>query len=153
MGNRREIIEGITVTLLRQIEDERGAVFHVLKNTDPHFYKFGEVYFSKVNPGVIKAWKFHKEITQNLCVPYGELKLVIFDDRAESPTYKLINEFTLDAESNYKLISLPARVWYGFQCVSETFCLILNVADMKHDPAESIQEDITSSTIDYKWQS
>ena len=151
MDKKQTLIEGVIVTSLRQIEDERGAVFHVLKNTDPCFSKFGEVYISKVNVGVIKGWKYHKEMIQNFSVPYGLLKLVIFDGRVESPSYKLINEFVLGPEFNYKLISIPAKVWYGFQCVSNGYCLLLNVADMKHDPEESIQENYQSSTIPYSW--
>ena len=41
---------------LRRIPDERGTIYHMLKSTDPHFTKFGEIYFSSIYPGVVKGW-------------------------------------------------------------------------------------------------
>lgn len=146
-----KLISGIKITPLKQIEDKRGAVFHVLKRSSPHFSKFGEVYISKVNPNVIKAWKYHKEMTQNFSVPFGKLKLVIFDDRKNSSSYGEINEFFLDPEENYNLITIPPRVWYGFQCIGETHCLLLNVADLEHNPLESLNKDVVTSNINYQW--
>ena len=79
-------IEGVTTVALRQIIDEHGAVLHMLRNDAPDFIKFGECYFSEVLPGAIKAWKLHREQTQNLAVPLGEIRLVIYDDRVGSST-------------------------------------------------------------------
>ena len=39
------MIDGVKVIPLRQIHDERGKVMHMLKATDEHFEKFGEIYF------------------------------------------------------------------------------------------------------------
>ena len=85
-------IEGVNIIPLKQIKDKRGAVYHVLKNTDKHFNKFGEIYISKINPGITKAWKCHKEMTQNFSVPTGKLKLVIYDPRKDSNTFGVIND-------------------------------------------------------------
>jgi len=42
------VIEGVRVVPLRQIPDERGKVMHMLRADDPHFERFGEIYFSTV---------------------------------------------------------------------------------------------------------
>ncbi len=44
-------IHDVTVTPLRRIPDERGAVFHMLREDSPAFERFGEIYFSTVYPG------------------------------------------------------------------------------------------------------
>ena len=49
------MIEGVTLTPLRQILDERGKVMHMMKHTDSIFAQFGEIYFSRVFPGAVKA--------------------------------------------------------------------------------------------------
>ena len=49
------MIEGIKITPLKQIEDERGKVMHMLRNDSKNFTKFGEIYFSFTNPNSIKA--------------------------------------------------------------------------------------------------
>ena len=40
------MIDGVSIVPLRQIVDERGKIMHMMKSTDPHFIKFGEIYFS-----------------------------------------------------------------------------------------------------------
>ena len=37
------MIEGIKITPLKQIEDDRGKVMHMMRNNSKHFVKFGEI--------------------------------------------------------------------------------------------------------------
>ena len=74
-------IEGVKVIPLRQIPDERGAVLQMLRATDPHFLRFGEIYFSTVYSGVVKAWKSHQRITVNYACIFGCVKLILHDGR------------------------------------------------------------------------
>ena len=50
------MIEGIIITPLKKIKDERGAVMHMLSRDSDVFKSFGEIYFSTINPKFIKAW-------------------------------------------------------------------------------------------------
>ena len=79
-------IDGVVITRLNQIFDERGKVMHMLSTKSPVFEKFGEIYFSSTHPGVIKAWHMHKEMTLNYAVIHGEIKFVLYDARKNSPT-------------------------------------------------------------------
>ena len=73
------MIEGVILTPLKQIFDERGKVMHMLRCDDEAFNQFGEVYFSCTHPGVVKAWHLHKRMTLN----YAKylIKFVLYDDR------------------------------------------------------------------------
>ena len=53
-------IEGVIIQPLKQIADNRGSVLHMLKNDSSLFKQFGEVYFSEIHSGLVKAWKRHK---------------------------------------------------------------------------------------------
>ena len=66
---------------------------HMLKVTDKEFINFGEIYFSYTYPGAIKAWHKHKEMTLTYAAVSGKIKLVLFDDRIESPTKGKIEKF------------------------------------------------------------
>ena len=55
------MIEGVFIKPLKVFSDEKGRVMHMLRSDDDLFKKFGEVYFSIVNPSVIKGWKKHSE--------------------------------------------------------------------------------------------
>ena len=59
------MIEGVIITPLKQIEDERGKVMHMLREDSKVFERFGEIYFSFTNPQSIKAWHMHKKMTLN----------------------------------------------------------------------------------------
>ena len=70
-------IDGVKVISLKKIPDERGSIFHMLRSSDPHFTKFGEIYFSKIYKNALKGWHVHKKITLNYCVVSGIIKLVL----------------------------------------------------------------------------
>ena len=58
-------IAGVQVLPLRRIPDERGTIFHMLRESDAHFERFGEIYFSTVYEGVIKGWHRHLDMSLN----------------------------------------------------------------------------------------
>ena len=147
----KKAIKGVVITTLKQIKDERGAVLHVIKNDSKTFDSFGEAYFSKINEDVIKGRKFHKEMKQNFCVPYGRLKLILFDNRVNSVTRGEVDEIILDDDENYIRVTVPENIWYSFRCISKDYCLLLNIANIKHDKEESLQMDLYNDIIPYQW--
>jgi dTDP-4-dehydrorhamnose 3,5-epimerase len=144
-------IAGLTLTPLRQIVDERGAVLHMLRCDAPDFVRFGEVYFSEVKPGAVKAWKRHRRQTQTFAVPVGRLKIVLFDDRPESATRSVLQTLELGRPDAYFRLRIPPGIWYGFAAASDVPALITNVADLPHDPQESELIPADSPTIPYRW--
>ena len=145
-----KLIEGVTVSKLRQIFDERGKVMHMLRNDDNIFESFGEIYFSSTNPNAIKAWHLHKEMTLNYCCVFGSLKLVLYDSRIDSSTFGEIMEIIISPE-NYLLVSVPPGIWNGFKCISTEPALLANCASIPHDPNEIERIEFNSKKIPYKW--
>ena len=119
------MIDGVLVNKLKQIPDERGAIYHMLRRDNSHFIEFGEIYFSIAFPGKIKGWHEHTKQIQNYAVIYGKIKLVLFDNRPQSKTYKKINEIFLGNE-NYSLVTIPTGIITGYQCVSKTKSILAN---------------------------
>lgn len=144
------MIDGVSVLPLRQILDERGKIMHMLKKTDPVFRDFGEIYFSWINPGVIKGWHIHKKMTLNYAVPYGQIKLVLYDDRTKSKTVSEVQEIFLGPE-NYNLVTIPPMVWNGFKGIGNMQSMVANCSDIPHDPDEIGRKDPFDPSIPYKW--
>jgi len=144
-------IQGLSLSPLNQITDDRGAVYHFLKSTSPTFKGFGEAYYSKINESVVKGWKLHKSISQNFCVPYGRVKIVIFDDRIGSSTKGIVNEITLDDNENYYLFSMVPGLWYSFKCESKGFALLANITNHVYNPNESLTLPLINDLISYRW--
>lgn len=146
------MIEGVTLTELRQINDERGAVLHMLRNDTPEFTRFGECYFSEVLPGAIKAWKRHRAQTQNLAVPVGRIRIVIYDDREISTTQGQLQELELGRPDAYSLLRIPPCLWYGFSCISNMPALVANCADLPHNSEESEQRPMNDPDMPFDWE-
>jgi dTDP-4-dehydrorhamnose 3,5-epimerase len=144
------MIEGVLVHPLRQIPDERGKIMHMLRNNDPHFEKFGEIYFSVVYPDVIKGWHLHRRMTLNYAVVVGMIKLVLYDDREGSPTRHKLMQISM-GESNYVLVKIPPAIWNGFKGLGVTPAIVANCATEPHDPNEIVRLDPFVDKIPYDW--
>ena len=144
------MIDGVKITKLNQIFDERGKVMHMLRNDQEIFSKFGEIYFSYTHPNVVKAWHYHKEMTLNYAVIYGEVKLVLFDDRENSTTKGNLMELYFSTE-NYNLITVPPKKWNGFKKVGSKPAILANCSDIPHDDNEVLRKDYQDQSIPYNW--
>jgi len=144
------MIHGVSITPLKQILDERGKVMHMLRCDSEVFQRFGEIYFSCVYPGAIKAWHIHKSMTLNYAVPYGHIKFVLYDDRLESPTKGELQELFLGPD-NYCLATVPPMVWNGFKGIGTEMAIVANCASIPHDPDEILKCDPLGDKVPYKW--
>lgn len=144
------MIDGVLINPLNQILDERGKIMHMLRSDDENFEKFGEIYFSLVYPGIVKAWHLHKKMKLNYAVPYGRIKLALYDDRKDSPSKGELMEIFIGPE-NYKLVTIPTMVWNGFKGLGNTISIVANCATLPHDPEEIIRVDPFQNDIPYDW--
>ena len=137
-------LNDILVTPLKQIPTDGGNVMHALKCSEKVFNGFGEVYFSWVKQGAIKAWKCHKLMTLNLVVPYGEVSFVfhLAEKKGEFRVEKLGNNC-------YSRLTVPPGIWFGFYGFSSGSSLLMNVADMEHDPDEVLRMKPSDLTFDW----
>ena len=151
MDDEVVVLDGVQMVPLRRIPDARGMVMHMLRNDDPHFTEFGEIYFSVVYPGVIKGWHLHSRMTINYAVVDGSIKLVLYDQRKSSPTYQRIQEIVF-GQVDYQLVRVPPGVVNGFTAVGGQRALVANCADIPHDPNEITRIDPFTPTIPYDWR-
>ena len=142
-------IEGVQVVPLRRIPDERGTIFHMLRRTDPHFVEFGEIYFSTIYRDVVKGWHRHDRMTLNYACIAGRIKLVLYDDRMDSPTRGSLIERFLGPD-DYALVVIPPRIWTGFKGMDDV-SMIANCASHPHDPTDTERLDPFSDEIPYDW--
>jgi dTDP-4-dehydrorhamnose 3,5-epimerase len=144
------MIDGVVLTPLKQIFDERGKVMHMLREDSPSFQHFGEIYFSCTYPGVVKAWHLHREMTLNYAVIQGEIKFVLYDDRPNSKTKGEIQEFFISPE-NYMLVTVPPMIWNGFKCIGNLTAIVANCATIPHSPDELERRPPDDPKIPYDW--
>ena len=134
----------IKVTPLQRISTPGGDVIHAMKRTDPGYFGFGEVYFSWVEAGVVKAWKCHRCMSLNLVAPLGCIRFV-FHQEGSVPAFSV----EVIGEDRYARLTVPPGFWFGLQGLGEPRSLLMNVADLPHDPEEVLRKSVEE--IQYNW--
>jgi len=146
------MIDGVKIKKLNIIPDERGKVMEILRCDDEIFKEFGQVYMTTTYPGVVKAWHYHKIQTDNICCVKGMIKVVLYDDRKDSRSYKKLDEFFI-GEYNQILISIPHGIYHGWKCISGVEAIVINIPNKPYNrkTPDEYRLPPTTNKIPYKW--
>ena len=121
-----KLIKGVQVQSLKRIPDERGLLMEILRSDDLIFQRFGQVYLTMAYPQTVKAWHYHKKQTDHFCVVKGMAKVVLYDSRTASPTFRQINEFFI-GDLNPMLVVIPPLVMHGFKAIGTEPAYLINI--------------------------
>lgn len=127
-----DLIQGVKTKQLKVIPDSRGRLMEILRSDDEIFPGFGQVYLTTTLPGVVKAWHLHKKQTDNVACVLGMIRLGLYDDRDDSPTKGMVNEFYLGTHRPL-LVQIPPLVYHGWKCTSVEEALIVNTVTRPYD--------------------
>ena len=151
MTEKKSLIQGVEIIKKNKIVDDRGMILHMLRADDKNYKKFGEIYFSAINPNKIKAWHYHELMTLNYVAVYGNIKLVLYDDRDASKTKGMIQEIILSNQSHF-LVSIPPKIWNGFCSSNNKHAILANCSDIPHDKEEIKRLSYDDPKFPYKWR-
>lgn len=148
-----DLIEGVIIKNLKPILDERGYLQECFRSDWPMFKKFGQAYITIAFPNVVKAWHSHKIQTDNMICINGNAKLVLYDNRKDSSTYKMINEIFF-GEKNPLLISIPPDIWHGFKAIGSKKIIVLNIPTelYNYDEPDEYRLPYDTDKITYDWK-
>jgi len=145
-------IDGVRIVPLKLVRNERGRLMEVQRRDDAHFLGFGQAYITSTLAGVVKAWYRHARQIDQIALIKGNLKLVLFDSRENSPTHEVLFELTIN-ESAPALIQVPSGIWHGFQAINEeTFSLHLNSEPFQFDALDEERIAPDDPRIPYRWR-
>jgi len=146
------MIKDVEIKKLKFMSDERGWLIEILRCDDEIFEKFGQVYITTAYSGVVKAWHYHKKQTDNFTCIKGMMKVVLYDARENSETYKEINEFFI-GERNPLLIKVPPVVYHGFKAIGDETAYFLSVPTLPYNREEPDEYRLPpdSDKIPYNW--
>lgn len=124
-----ELIDGVRVREVKNVPKDNGVLVEVYRR-DWLVDECGvdQVFQVALFPGAISAWHTHQLTTDRLFVNQGQLKIVLYDERPESPTKGRINEFRFGAVRP-ALVVVPPGVWHGVQNVGHEVGSVLNLVD------------------------
>ncbi len=146
------MIEGVIVKQLKVISDERGFLMEMMRSDDPFFQRFGQVYLSVCKPGYAKGWHYHKVQTDHFVVVKGQGRVVLHDQREDSPTRGEIQEFSM-GERNPILVVIPPYVLHGITPDGDEACYLINVPTepYKYNEPDEFRVPFDDPSIGYDW--
>lgn len=137
---------GSHFTELRRIETSGGEVMKALHADEPDFKGLGEAYFSRVDPGCVRGWKCHTEMTVNVVVPVGHVRFVVRHNDTDGEAD--FHEYDLGPDHNYGRLTIEPGNWFGF-VGGEHGGLVLNLSDIVHRPDEANGKELDEFTYDW----
>lgn len=148
------IIQGVSVRYATTHPDERGSVTEIF---DPHwgFVDAPLVYLYEftIRPGIVKGWVKHELQTDRIFLQCGAVRFVLYDDRPDSATYQMLNQFTL-SEQNRGVICFPPGVYHALENVGTTdvVCLNLPTHPYNHEDPDKFRLPLDNELIPFHFE-
>lgn len=136
------VIEGVIIKKLQKFTDERGWLTEIYRE-DEVSYKPVMSYVSVTKPEVVRGPHEHKD--QSDCFVFigpGDFRLYLWDNRKDSPTYKMEMRVRV-GENNPTMAIIPPGVVHGYKCISKNDAYCINLPDRLYrgeGKAEEIDE-------------
>jgi dTDP-4-dehydrorhamnose 3,5-epimerase len=147
-------IEGVITREVLHVPRDHGVITELYRaDWDPTGLPVVHIYQSRLFPGAIGAWSCHMKSIDRLFCNQGHLKVVLFDGREQSTTYKQVREiFVGDARPTF--IILPKGIWHGLQNLGTTDALVLNYPTHAYDyeDPDHWRLPFDSDEIPYTWR-
>jgi len=145
-------IEGVRYKKLIRHSDDRGFFSEVVRDDEGFVKKFGQLSVSKTNPGVIKAFHYHKKQDDIWFFPSGNARVVLYDLREGSKTKGVTEQYFM-GEDNPGSLLIPAGVAHGYQVLGVEPVVITYLTTESYDPKNPDEERLewNDPDIDFDW--
>ncbi len=134
--------------------DERGSLCEIFNaawgfDDEPVVY----VYQISLLPGFVKGWVLHLEQDDRLFLSVGRFRLVLFDARKNSSTYRSLNVIEA-GEFNRCLVRIPAGVYHAVQNVGATEAMFVNLPTRAycHEAPDKYRLPLSNDLIPYRFK-
>lgn len=127
-------IEGVRLQRLSTRADKRGDLTVLLSALKEPIVSPPHIYLVSAEPGSIRAWVYHKRQSDRLAYTNGEIRVVLYDLRTDSPTYQKLNVLDVGA-ANKVLLTIPPYVVHGVQNRGASAATFVNMPTNAYDPA------------------
>lgn len=128
-------VDGVRFLEVPTHSDERGSVTELYNpawgwHPDPLVF----AYCFTIRPGMVKGWNLHKLHEDRYCILQGEMEIVMYDVREESPTFGQISRIVL-SEHNRRLVNVPKFVWHADRNIGTRDVVAVNFPTLPYDHA------------------
>jgi len=125
------LIDGVLIRPATTHPDKRGSVTEIFSESWDD-KPIVHVYEITIRPGVVKGWIKHDLQDDRLFMAIGSLRVVLYDDREESPTRGLLTQHSFD-EHTRAHVRIPAGVWHAVENVGVSDARMINCPTRAYD--------------------
>jgi dTDP-4-dehydrorhamnose 3,5-epimerase len=148
-----ELLDGVRVRPAVTQLDARGSICEIY---DPA-WEFTEeplvfVYQTTIRPGHVKGWVLHLEQDDRLFFSFGDVKVVLYDARTDSPTYESLNVLYF-GESNRALLRIPRGIYHAVQNIGQHDAVFVNTPTRPycHEDPDKYRLPLDTDLIPYRF--
>ncbi len=130
--------------------DDRGYLIEILRSTDDHYTKFGQVYMvGDMVRGTIRAFHKHEELWDWFFVSHGTAKFGLVDDRPDSPTYQEQASYVIGSRKPALLV-VPPGVFHGWMSLEDDTQLISTASEV-YNREKPDEVRVPHDSFGFKW--
>ena len=147
------MIKGVKTKQIKRHFDDRGFFSEIIKFGEETFIKAKQTSYTRANPGVIKAFHWHKKQMDVWFFVSGTAQVVLHDLRKDSSTYKETNVFYM-GEDNPILLSIPPGIAHGYRVLGNKPADLFYHTDQAYNPKKPDEERIPfdDPEIGFDWE-
>jgi dTDP-4-dehydrorhamnose 3,5-epimerase len=93
------------------------------------------VYQFTIRSGMAKGWHVHHLHDDRIFLSQGTVKVVLYDDHPESPTYRMLNE-VYRSELQRGIMVNPAHVFHAHQNIGSNDVLMISMPTRLYEYAD-----------------
>ena len=124
-----------------------------MRSDDEIFERFGQVYYTTVKPGIVKAWHYHEKQTDHLIAIGPPAIIGLCDGREGSPTKGEVMEVRGGREDPV-LVKIPPGVYHGFMADGDRETQIINLPTEPYnrEKPDEFRADPFDNDIPFDWK-
>ena len=134
--------------------DARGSVVEMF---DPRWNWHSDplvvAYSFTIKPGYAKGWNLHKHHENRYFLLQGEMDLILFDVRPDSPTLGQVQKITL-SDRRRGTINVPTYVWHADHNIGSRDCVVINfpTKPYNHEDPDKYRLPLETQLIPYTFK-
>lgn len=134
--------------------EKLGILMEILRADEGLMKKFGQTIFTISHKGAIKAFHWHKKQDDLWFVATGKAKIVLYDQRKSSPTYKQ-TQVIYAGTDDYKLVLIPVGVVHGYKVIGDEPVLLFYTVTETYNPdnPDELRIPYDDPEIGFDWNS
>lgn len=147
------MINGVKINKITTYAHDRGNFREILRNDDKLLKKFGQASLTVTYPGIIKAFHWHKKQDDLWYAISGNARVVLYDLRKESKTYRQTMQLCIGDQAEPILIVIPKGVAHGYQVLgNKPFTLIYFTTESYNaKKPDELRIPFDDSEINFDW--